>query len=132
MLLLVLTTNCAAGRHLARVGHSFTFKPDHYTVLKDYRVVQILDQNTCIAVRFWKKGPTTVVMTISDKEGPIYPEEIRNGLYVMLDTFTYENKNGEQVTVPLVTPIRDYEDMQWQEKLLAKREKLENQIKNLK
>ncbi len=131
ILALILCCSCATERHLARVGHSFTFSEGCYTPIKEYRIVQVIDKNFCIAAKFQKGGPKAIAVSISDKEGPIAKEQVLEGLYVMIDTYTYKNVNGDTVTVPLVTSIRDFEDMQYTEKILAKREKLENKIKKL-
>lgn len=130
--LIVLVSSCATERHLARVGHSFTFTQDCYTPIRDYRVVQVIDPNFCIAAKFQKGGPKVIAVSVSDESGPVYKEQVLEGLYVMLDTYTYENRNGEEMTVPLVTSIRDFEEIQHVEKVLAKREKLETRLKNLK
>lgn len=131
LLVALLLVSCGTTQHLARVGHSFTFRENCYTPIRDYRIIQVLDQNFCLAAQFRKGGPKVIAVSVSDKSGPIAKEQVLEGLYVMLDTYTYETKTGETVTVPLVTSIRDFEDIQYVEKALAKRAKLEAKLKKL-
>ena len=119
-LMAVVAVSCSTGRHLARVGHSPHFAMDMYTPIRNYTVLQVYDKNFCLAVDDAPIQPTVIAITLSDREGPVYEGQKLRGLYVMIDTYTYETKGNTVRTVPLVTPIRDYEDMQYTDKMLEK------------
>lgn len=123
LLSLLLAVSCSTGRHLARVGHSPEFAMNMYTPLRNYTVLQVYDSNFCLAMDDASVQPSVIAITLSDREGPVYEGQKVKGLYVMIDTYTYETKGGVSKTVPLVTPIRDFEDIQYTDRMLEKAER---------
>lgn len=122
-LMLFVMVSCSTGRHLARVGHSPDFRMGMYSLVNHYTVLQVQDKNFCLAVDDASVRPAVIAITMSDNNEPVYQGQKLRGLYVMIDTYTYETKSNETKTVPLVTPIRDFEEMQYTEKMLEKAEK---------
>ena len=117
--------SCSTERHLARVGHSPAgFTIGKYTPVRNYTVIQVPERTFCLAKDDASVDPIVIAITMSEEHNkPVYEGQRINGLYVMIDTYTYETKSGVMKTVPLVTPIRDYEDIQYTERMLEKSEK---------
>lgn len=118
---LLLLSGCAAQKRLVRIGHSPEFRIDWYTPVKNYKVIQILDPNFFLAVDDAVVRPSVMAVSIPDEEGPVYDGQKIEGLYVMIDTYTYETVSGENKTVPLVVSIHHYEDIKYTEKILTKK-----------
>ena len=98
LLSLLLAVSCSTGRHLARVGHSPEFAMNMYTPLRNYTVLQVYDSNFCLAMDDASVQPSVIAITLSDREGPVYEGQKVKGLYVMIDTYTYETKGGVSKT----------------------------------
>lgn len=130
LLVALILASCSTERHLARVGHSPNFKIGMYTPVHHYKVLQVHDRNFCLAVDDAIVDPSVIAITMSNDIEPVYEGQKLKGLYVMIDTYTYETKSNDLKTVPLVTPIRDFEEMQYTEKLLEKAEKKHKSNKN--
>lgn len=121
--MLLVMASCSNGRHLARVGHSPQFRIGRYTPVSRYTVLQVQDKNFCLAIDDAVVQPSVIAITMSDENEPVYEGQKLHGLYVMIDTYTYETKSEEKKTVPLVTPIKDYEEMQYTERMLERSER---------
>ena len=123
ILMLLMMVSCSTGRHLARVGHSPDFAIGMYTPVNHYKILQVQSNSFCLAVDDAVIRPSVIAITMSEDTPPFYEGQKLKGIYVMIDTYTYETKSNEMKTVPLVTPIRDFEEMQWTEKMIEKMER---------
>ena len=123
MVMSILLVSCSAQKHLVRIGHSPEFRMEWYTPIRNYTVLQIQDPNFFLAVDDASVRPSVIAVSISNELGPVYEGQKLHGIYVMIDTYTYETRSNETKTVPLVMPIKDYENLKYEEKMLKKEEK---------
>ena len=122
MVMSILLAGCSAQKHLVRIGHSPEFRLEWYTPIRNYTVLQIQDPNFFLAVDDASVRPSVIAVSISNELGPVYEGQKLHGIYVMIDTYTYETRSNETKTVPLVMPIKDYENLKYEEKMLKKEE----------
>ena len=128
MLLLIVAASCSSGRHLARIGHSVDFAVGMYTPVGRYHIMQAVDRNFYLAVDDASVNPSVIAISTSNKIKPMYEGQKLKGIYVMIDVYSYETMNGKRKTIPLVVPVRDYEDMQYAEKLKKKQAKIRQEL----